>query len=169
LLSAVLTKASRRSTWEFAQQALATPLGFTLSQWPRDPQGIYFGGNEMLMTPRQMVAFGELYLSDGRVNGRQIIPEAWVKTSVVPRARSYWSEQEYGYGWWIRTVAGRDTFYAWGYGGQFIFVVPDLELVIVATSSTAAGDERRGHRRMVQELIERLVIEPIAAIEGSQS
>ena len=54
------------STWQFAQEELAKPLGFTLAKWTADPQGIYFGGNEMLMTPRQMIAFGELYLNDGK-------------------------------------------------------------------------------------------------------
>ena len=71
ILSAILTKVTGTSTWRFAQDALAKPLGFTLAQWPRDPQGIYFGGNDMLMTPRQMVAFGELYLNRGLVDGRQ--------------------------------------------------------------------------------------------------
>jgi CubicO group peptidase (beta-lactamase class C family) len=51
LLSAVLSKATRRTTRQFAQDALARPLGFTLAEWLRDPQGIYFGGNEMSMTP----------------------------------------------------------------------------------------------------------------------
>ena len=58
LLSAILSKATRTSTWEFANEAIARPLGFTLARWPQDPQGIYFGGNDMLMTPRQMLAFG---------------------------------------------------------------------------------------------------------------
>jgi CubicO group peptidase (beta-lactamase class C family) len=71
LLSAVLTKATGQNTWRFAQESLAKPLGFALAQWPRDPQGIYFGGNDMLMTPRQMLAFGELYLNRGRVKDRQ--------------------------------------------------------------------------------------------------
>ena len=61
LLSAILTKATGAAPGSFANDALARPLGFTLPQWPRDPQGIYFGGNDMLMTPRQMLAFGELY------------------------------------------------------------------------------------------------------------
>ena len=61
LLSAILTQATRTSTWQFAQDALARPLGFTLARWPQDPQGIYFGGNDMLLTPRQMLAFGELH------------------------------------------------------------------------------------------------------------
>jgi CubicO group peptidase (beta-lactamase class C family) len=163
LLSAILTKAAGMSTWAFAQQELGTPLGFRLPRWMRDPQGIYFGGNEMLMTPRQMVAFGELYLRRGRAGGRQVIPEGWIDASWVPRGRSGWSGQEYGYGWWIRDLGGRRAYYAWGFGGQYIFVVPDLDLVVVTTSSTAVSEERRRHRRTVFDLIERFVIEPIAA------
>ena len=66
LLSAILAKATGKSTLAFAQEALAKPLGFSLSPWMRDPQGIYFGGNEMVMTPRQMLAFGEMYRNGGQ-------------------------------------------------------------------------------------------------------
>ena len=170
LLSAILTQVTGASTWQFAQEAVARPLGFTLAQWPRDPQGVYFGGNEMLLTPRQMLAFGELYLNrgrangGGRANGRQIVPAQWVEASLVPRVQSRReSERYYGYGWWIRELAGYQTSYAWGYGGQFIFLVPDLDLVIVTTSSTAVGDDRRGHTRAVYDLVERFVIPPIAS------
>ena len=163
LLSAILTKVSGRSTWQFAQDTLARPLGFSLAQWPRDPQGVYFGGNEMLLTPRQMMAFGELYLHRGRVNDRQIVPAQWVHVSFVARARSNFSGQLYGYGWWVREMAGVPAYYAWGYGGQFIFVVPTLDVVVVSTSASTLGEDRREHRRTVDDLIERLVIEPIAA------
>lgn len=163
VLSAILTKVARKSTRQFAQEVLAGPLGFTLADWPRDPQGVYFGGNDMLLTPRQMVAFGELYLQRGVRNRRQVVPAAWIDRSFVPRARSHWSDQLYGYGWWMRDAAGRRLYFAWGYGGQFIFVVPDLQLVVVATSSTATDEERRGHRRTVQEVVEQFVIEPLAA------
>ena len=162
ILSAILTKATGRSTWQFAQDVLAKPLGFSLAQWPRDPQGIYFGGNDMLMTPRQMVAFGELYLNEGLVGGRQIVPAAWVDASFVVRARSRWSDQFYGYGWWARELAGQDVRYAWGFGGQYIFVVPKLDLVVVTTSSSTVDESRRSHRRTVFEIIEQLVIEPLA-------
>ena len=60
LLSAILTKATGRTTLSFANDVLARPLGFRLPRWPRDPQGIYFGGNDMLMTSRQLLAFAEL-------------------------------------------------------------------------------------------------------------
>jgi CubicO group peptidase (beta-lactamase class C family) len=81
LLSAIVTRASGQSTWQFANEVLGKPLGFSLPQWPRDPQGIYFGGNDMLMTPRHMLAFGELYLNGGRAGGRQVVPQQWVAKS----------------------------------------------------------------------------------------
>jgi CubicO group peptidase (beta-lactamase class C family) len=166
VLSAVLTKATGKSTWQFAQETLAKPLGISLAQWQRDPQGIYFGGNEMVMTPRQMLAFGELYLNRGRARGAQVVPEKWIETSFIPRDRSDFSEQLYGYGWWIRQIAGHQGYYAWGYGGQFIVLVPELELVVVSTSSAAVSEERRSHRRTVDDIIEYLIVEPIARQAG---
>ncbi|HSK28338.1 MAG TPA: serine hydrolase, partial [Candidatus Limnocylindria bacterium] len=72
LLSAVLTRAAKMSTFEFARRYLADPLGVPLSPWARDPQGIFLGGNEMQWTPRGMLAFGELYLNGGRMRGKQV-------------------------------------------------------------------------------------------------
>lgn len=169
LLSAILTRVSGTSTWQFAQAALFEPLGLRLARWTRDPQGIYFGGNEMALTPPQMVAFGELYRNGGRASGRQIVPERWVETSCEPRTISRFDAgREYGYGWWIDEVGGEEACYAWGYGGQYIFVFEDLDLVVAATSSTAVGDERRGYRRQLLALIAREVIQPLAQ-GGSRS
>jgi CubicO group peptidase (beta-lactamase class C family) len=162
LLSAILTKATKKSTWQFAQEALAKPLGFNLASWTRDPQGIYFGGNEMLMTPRQMLTFGELYLN----KGRGIIPTTWVEESFRPRTRSRFNDQGYGYGWWSRQFAGYDTYFAWGYGGQYIFIVPALELVVVTTSSTAVGEERRSHRRTIFSVLEEQILPAVARQQG---
>lgn len=163
LLSAILQKASGATTRDFAQQFLAGPLGFTLSDWPRDPQGVYFGGNDMLMTPRQMVAFGELYLRNGQAKTQRVVSADWVRASLIPRGQSRWNDREYGYGWWICELGGRPTFYAWGYGGQFIFVVPSLELVVVTTSASTVASERREHLEGIYDLVSRLIIEPIAA------
>jgi CubicO group peptidase (beta-lactamase class C family) len=159
LLSAILTKATKKSTWQFAQEELARPLGFSLAQWPQDPQGIYFGGNDMLMTPRQMIRFGELYESDGRVGERQVIPKAWVDKADDGVGRSRWgSDREYGYGFWIREFAGRKSYYAWGYGGQFIFILPDLDLVVVTTSRADVSRDRRDHNDGIYRLVETLIV-----------
>ena len=161
LLSAILTKATGRNTWQFAQEALAKPLGFSLAPWTRDPHGIYFGGNEMLMTPRQMLAFGELYLNGGKAAGRQIVSKRFIDETFEARGRSRISGREYGYGWWMREMAGRQTYYAWGFGGQFIVLVPSLDLVVVSTSAATVTDDRREHRRSVDEIIEHLIIAPL--------
>ena len=158
LLSAILTRSTGKSTWQFAQEALAKPLGFSLPQWMRDPQGIYFGGNEMLMTPRQMLTFGEMYRNDGEANGRHIVSKAFVDETFEPRGRSRISGREYGYGWWIRDIAGHRSYYAWGFGGQYIYIVPSLDVTIVSTSSPAVSEDRRDHRRTVDEIIEQLVV-----------
>ena len=169
LLSAILTQATKSSTRQFANQRLGAPLGFTFAPWPQDPQGIYFGGNDMLMTPRQMLAFGQLYLDRGRVKGVQVVPEAWIDRSFVTRARSFWSDQEYGYGWWMRELAGHRAYFAWGFGGQYIFVIPSLELVVVSTSSSTVAEDRRSHRRNVLDLVEFLVVEPLAAARSASA
>ena len=158
LLSAIITEATGQSTWQFAQEQLARPLGFTLEKWPADPQGIYFGGNEMLMTPRQMIEFGELYLNDGRVGTTQLIPKAWIDQTQVGRGRSRWgSDREYGMGFWLRELAGHRSYYAWGYGGQFIFIVPGKDLVIVTTSRSDVSRERRDHLDAIYTLAAAIV------------
>jgi CubicO group peptidase (beta-lactamase class C family) len=167
LLSALLTKVSRSDTWSFAQKALAGPLGIALPQWPRDPQGIYFGGNDMLMTPRQMLKFGELYLNRGRTGDLLVVPAAWVAASFVPRTRSPISGQQYGYGWWITEMDGHETDFAWGFGGQYIFIVPSLDLVVVTTSSVALGDDRREHRKALFELVENQIVRVVAAASNA--
>jgi CubicO group peptidase (beta-lactamase class C family) len=177
LLSAILTKAAGTSTWDFANLAVAKPLGFSLPQWPRDPQGIYFGGNDMLMTPRQMLAFGQLYLNQGQVNGQRVMPSRWVQQSCEGRTRNRrpgnpganadgvvdpMRDRAYGYGWWVHEIAGVDSCFAWGYGGQYVFVFPAIDLVVVTTSSPDVSEERRGHRRVVYDILEQLVVRPIA-------
>jgi CubicO group peptidase (beta-lactamase class C family) len=162
LLSALLTKVTGMSTYEFARRHLAGPLGISLAPWARDPQGIYLGGNEMHLTPRAMLAFGELYMNGGRAGGKQVISETWIKESFTPRTRSRWSGREYGYGWWIDTLGGHRAYYAWGHGGQFIFVVPGLKLVVVTTSLPSPGEGRREHQRAIYDL---MVQDLIPAVE----
>ena len=163
LLSAMLTEASSRSTWSLAQDWLAKPLDIAIPQWERDPQGIYLGGNQMAMSPRAMARFGELYRLGGTIEGRRILPEEWIERSWQPQTTSPWSGEEYGYGWFISEVGGYPLYYAWGYGGQMIYIVPDLALTVVMTSGT---DVERGTGHV--DALRRLLVQGIvpAAMAG---
>lgn len=156
MLSVILTKQTGMSTRTYAQRKLFTPLGMQLRGWARDPQGFDFGGNEMFFTPRDMLKFGELYRQRGRYNGKQIVPEDWIRRSWGEYATSPWNGHRYGYHWWTREAAGTKVHFAWGYGGQFIFVVPARQLVVVATSSLNRGRDGR-HLGAVHDLVDRII------------
>jgi CubicO group peptidase (beta-lactamase class C family) len=157
LLSAILTKATGMSTLAYARRKLGAPLGIEIPPWPRDPQGIYFGGNDMRLTPRAMLAIGELYRNRGRVGRRQIVPESWVDASFVVRAHSPFNGHGYGWGWWSRHAGDYRVHFAWGYGGQFIFIVPAIRATVVMTSDPEARREW-GHVDALHELLDMYVI-----------
>jgi CubicO group peptidase (beta-lactamase class C family) len=138
LLAAVLARATRRSVHALAQDWLGRPLGIAIPDWRRDPQGIHFGGNDMLLSPRALLRFGELYRNLGRHGGREVVPESWVRESWKPRGRSAWSGMPYGYGWWVAESDGLPVCFAWGYGGQMLYVVPELALTVAMTSDPDA-------------------------------
>jgi len=156
LLSAALTRVTRTSTHAYAQRHLFGPLGVTLRPWTRDPQGIFFGGNDMYLTPREMARFGQLYLDGGVWEGKRVLSKAWIDSSWVVRTYSPWNGHGYGYGWWTRTSRGRPVHFAWGYGGQFIFVVPSLRLVVVTTSDSESPREG-DHLGAVHRVLDRVV------------
>ena len=89
LLSAILTRRGGRSTLQLARDWLGPLEEFSIAAWERDPQGIYIGGNQMAMSPRSLLAFGELYRNGGRTaQGRPVIPPAWIEQSWRLRTHS---------------------------------------------------------------------------------
>ncbi len=165
LLSAILTQATGMSTLAYARSRLMQPLGIELAPWTRDPQGIYFGGNEMRLRPRDLLRFGSLYLHRGRFGGRQIVPEAWVADEWTPRTTSPFNGYDYGLGWWHRRSGAHDVYFAWGAGGQYLFIVPDVQLLAVMTSDAAEGHDHE-HNRALHALLDDLVQ---AAERGARS
>ena len=157
MLSAILTRATGMDTWSYARAKLGEPLGIDIPRWQRDPQGIYFGGNDMLMRPRDLLRIGEMYRSGGAWQGVQVVPRDWIERSLVVRTSSPWNGHGYGYGWWTRELAGHTAHFAWGYGGQYLFFIPDLELTIVATSDPAPRAGRRDYRSLLIHSIEDVV------------
>ncbi|MCK0767848.1 serine hydrolase domain-containing protein [Chromohalobacter canadensis] len=134
LLSAALTDASGRDTLTLMREWLGAPLGIEIPPWTRDPQGIYFGGNEMGLTPRALLKIGELYRQQGMYDGERVLPAEWIERSWQARTRSHFNQDDYGYGWFSTQLADTPVYYGWGYGGQLLFVVPEHDATLVMTS-----------------------------------
>lgn len=138
ILSAVITRATGVSTYQFAQRNLFEPMGVRIGGWDRDPRGIYFGGNNLALSPGGLLAYGEMYLNNGVYNNRQIISADWVRESLEPRfTRTSFNPRghDYGYLWWSNTFASYASYFAWGYGGQYVFILPELNAVVVITGN----------------------------------
>ena len=136
LLSAIIQQATGKTTYEFGKEYLFDPLDIDSVECTEDPQGISDGGNGFAMNVYDMAKIGELYLNDGVWNGEQIIPAQWVEDSTTVQFDRSSGSADYGYQWWVRTFGNNNypSFFAQGHYGQYIFVVPDLELVVVFTS-----------------------------------
>jgi CubicO group peptidase (beta-lactamase class C family) len=136
LLSAIIQKATGMKTLEFAENHLFTHLGITELGWPANPQGITIGWGEMRLKPRDMAKLGYMMLKGGHWQDQPIVSRNWVRESTQPHIKA--GAYEYGYQWWRgKTIVNNqiiDAIWAWGHGGQFIFVLPMLDIVVVTTA-----------------------------------
>ena len=154
LLSAILTRKTGRSTLDLARDWLAPVKEFRIGGWDRDPQGIYLGGNQMAMSTRSLLAFGELYRNGGATKeGERIVSPEWIEASWVPRTNSVFSGDGYGYGWFLRRIGGEEVRYAWGFGGQMLYIVPSLGLTVAMTSDDGNPSAQSGYRDQLHGLL----------------
>ena len=136
LLSVILQRTTGQTAEEFALQHLFGPLGITEFSWRQSPQGESDGGSGLQLTARDAAKFGQLFLNGGAWEGEQIIPAWWVEASTAYQFPGSPGTGAYGYQWWLTSFGGHDLYYAMGHGGQYIFVVPGLDLVTVMTART---------------------------------
>ncbi|MBZ5488681.1 serine hydrolase [Halomonas aquamarina] len=158
LLSAALTYASGETTHGLAQRLLGEPLNITIVPWLRDPQGIYFGGNDMQLSPRALIKVGELYRNDGVVEDTRLLPEGWVEASWTPRGTSPWTGDGYGFGWFITQLAETPTYYGRGYGGQALYVIPERAMTIAITSDPTPPSPGGQFQQQLNQLVEELLM-----------
>ncbi len=159
VLAAVLAQATGMSVLDYGRRKLFDPLGVDTAgapeiaaredniavyedadfAWPVDAGGVHTGASLLRLRPVDMQRLGMLYLGDGRWDGRQLVSPEWIRaatTQQVP-AGAAGAGDGYGYLWWVdRTASGYDTAIAWGYGGQLVEVVPELELVAVVSTES---------------------------------
>ena len=133
LLARVVEKASGKPIEDFAREALFEPLDITDIEWVWMPNGYVAAASGLRLRPRDMAKLGQLFLNGGEWNGRRIVSASWLQESALPRVSS-----SYGYQWWngLSVVGDQivERIEAKGLGGQRIFIVPSLDLVVVVTA-----------------------------------
>jgi CubicO group peptidase (beta-lactamase class C family) len=160
LLGVYLNERLDKSLEGYMDEKLFAPLGITNYINQADDTEItpYFGGG-MLLTPRDLLKFGQLYLNKGSWKGKQIISEKWVQESFVKHTRlqDTQDKNEYGYFWWHDSyiINGKsiNCIEARGAGGQFIFIIPSLESVVVITSGNFRNRKGNQPRDILKEYI----------------
>lgn len=139
LLSVGLSQATGGTAETYARRSLLDPLGIGAVTWETDNQGFNNGGAGLSLLPTDYARIGQLVLQHGASGDRQVVPAAWLDQVLASHltvgARVGPLEGlHYGYLWWLGSVGGRPVEFAWGYRGQFLFLVPSLDLVVVVTS-----------------------------------
>jgi CubicO group peptidase (beta-lactamase class C family) len=136
LLGVVLAQASGKSLPALADELLFGPLAIGRRSWESIGDNEINGAAGLELRPRDLARLGQLHLQDGWSGDDRILPDGWVSQTTTP-AYTWTSPAgpthvSYGYLWW--TDEDNDAFMAWGYGGQFIYVAPGRDLVVVATT-----------------------------------
>jgi CubicO group peptidase (beta-lactamase class C family) len=156
LLGVILKKVSAVPLDQFAKEGLFDPLGIKDWEWERLANGDPNASGGLRLRPRDLAKIGQLVLDHGAWHGKQIVSAAWIRDMIASHSPPgwvfTWGGDAYGYLWWLgrSTVDGRDIDWVGGngYGGQRLYVVPSLNLVVVVTAGiyefssaqTLAGD-----------------------------
>ncbi len=132
LLSCLITEKTGMSAAEYADEHLFGPLGITNYEWAADNTGRNLGYSGLHLRPRDMAKIGYLMLNEGHWEDEQLISKSWVRESTKHMIDANLRDG-YGYQWW---VDDDDYYLALGYMGQFIFVIPEHDIVAVFTGGT---------------------------------
>lgn len=163
LLSAIITESIGMSTVEFAAENIFEPLEMTDYEWSTDDRGYNLGAAYLRIKPRDMVKFGNMILNKGKYNGKQVVPENWINemtTTKILTNNDVPYGPEYGYQIWLGASSGHRYYMAMGWGGQFVVIVPDLQLVVTATCWTSGlTDQQAGEHWMeiIQIIFEKVL------------
>ncbi len=161
LVSAIVRHVGGASLGTVAAQRLLGPLGIDHYEWPVDPEGHEMAFGHLLMTPRDMAKMGLLFLRDGVWDGAQLIDAGYVNAATARQApgRPFPEGVAYGYLWWVDDLACPPAYFAGGHGGQYIYVVPALDLVVVTTADAYA--EARPFGRALRTVIESYAVRAV--------
>jgi CubicO group peptidase (beta-lactamase class C family) len=141
----VLQKRMGQTLASFADTNLLRPLGITSYIWTAAPDGLTFGAYGLYLRPRDLLKIGQVMLNGGQWHGQQLVPAEWVIESTSVKSTPPASAQpasmhfDYGYYWWL--IPDRGVYSADGHGGQYVYIVPSKDLVIVFTAEPDTSDK----------------------------
>jgi CubicO group peptidase (beta-lactamase class C family) len=153
---------------DFGTTYLLAPLGITQVEALATPTGLPDLGRGLYFTTRDLLKFGQLYLDGGQWNQQQLVSSEWIAASTQAYTQIGWSDPAvmdwqvtgYGYQWWAGYFEFEglqlESFAGWGYGQQWLMVVPELKLVVAVHSH--AWEERSDQTNQVFNLIRRFVL-----------
>jgi len=137
-LGGVLEKTTHMKLADFAAKNLFRPLGIEHVQWAYSPLGLAQAGGGLQLESRDLLKLGQLYLNRGSWNGKALVSEAWVTSSTTPHVQID-GQTKYGYLWWLKDFqVGQRSWFAYymsGNGGNKVAVFPQLDMVVVLTST----------------------------------
>jgi len=135
LLGEMLQDAVGMSAQDYACERLFAPLGIGETDWEEGPPGRSMGYSGLRLRPLDLARIGYLYLRGGEWDGEQLLPRDWVAASTSPRVAAGTMAPHYGYQWWVSDSVCTML----GYGGQFVHVLPEQDLVVVFMSALESG------------------------------
>jgi CubicO group peptidase (beta-lactamase class C family) len=149
LISSMLKNRTGMHALEYAKRHLFKPLGIEKLFWLQNQEGQTHCGGGLALTARDTARFGLLYLHNGRWGNEQVVPEEWVRESFkmhVDLAGPGQPRGGYGYLWWVgapdpRGRGREDIPYARGRFGQYIFVIPEHDMVVVVLGAAKPRPE----------------------------
>ena len=149
VLSALITKKTGQSAFDFAKKELFEPLGITSARWGRvDAQGVTDGEAGLFLAPHDMARIGYLYLHSGLWDGKQIIPSTWVDRAKEGKVSATFGYR-YGNLWW--SLPEKEAYMARGRHSQLILVLPKLDVVAVMTG-ILRDDEFYSASRLIDDI-----------------
>ncbi|MEK6768194.1 MAG: serine hydrolase [Gemmatimonadota bacterium] len=154
ILSVMLTRATGMTLADYARQHVFEPLGIRDVQWASDPQGFTTAASGIGIRARDMAKIGQILLKGGSWSGTPIVSSAWVGLATRNEVPGGSADAGYGFLWWITSETGHSAFHAAGYGGQYIYVIPDLEIVVVITGDPGISpDQPIFHKALVTQFV----------------
>ena len=158
VLGEIVSKAAFTGLDDFSEQFLFTPLGVTDFEWQYLPGGVVFASGDLRLRPRDMAKFGYMYLSRGTWGEARVLSQNWIDVSTSRHIPLDWGWTDgYGYGWWTQTYATAggavETYFAAGWGGQQISVVPELDMVVVFTGGGYYEDPLLSPDEMMRDYV----------------